>query len=273
MSRPRARTESGRASAKSAGASDAQSDDAAPGSESARDEKRFLDAYEPDAFPRPAVTVDIVVFTIVDADLKVLLVKRGEHPQKGFWALPGGFVRVGSAQGDQGEDVDAAAKRELAEETGLPSGSSYLEQLHTFGKANRDPRMRIISVAYYALVRPTLVPFIKAGGDAEHARFWSLGKALAQPLAFDHHEILDLALARVRGVIDGSAIAFELVPETFTIPELRAVFDVIKGEPQDPGNFRKRVTRMIDDNVLQEAPGKRITGSKPAKVYRFTPPR
>ncbi len=237
------------------------------------DEAKFLAAYKADAFPRPAVTVDIVVFTILDATLSVLLVKRGEQPQKGHWALPGGFVRVGDGQHDQGEDLDAAASRELAEETGLPNGSSFLEQLQTFGKANRDPRMRIISVAYYALVRPTLVPFIKAGGDAEHARFWPVGVAEAMPLAFDHGAILELALEHIRGAIDGSAIAFELVPETFTIPELRAVFDVIKGETQDPGNFRKRVTRMIDDNVLQEAPGKRITGSKPAKVYRFAPPR
>src|SRR5687767_7631832 len=114
------------------------------------EEQRFLAAYRPEAYPRPAVTVDIVIFTIVDADLKVLLVRRNEHPFKGRWALPGGFVRVGDAREDQGEDLDEAAARELAEETGLPRGSAYLEQLGAFGKANRDPRMRVISVAYFA---------------------------------------------------------------------------------------------------------------------------
>src|SRR5579883_2460578 len=107
-------------------------------------EARFLARYRPEQYPRPAVTVDIVVFTIVDCDLKALLVRRAEHPFKEKWALPGGFVRVGDARKDQGEDLDDAAARELAEETGLPRGAAFLEQVHTFGKAGRDPRMRVI---------------------------------------------------------------------------------------------------------------------------------
>jgi 8-oxo-dGTP diphosphatase len=232
-------------------------------------EERFLASYRPSSYPRPAVTVDIVVFTIVDADLKVLLVKRDEHPFKARWALPGGFVRVGDAQKDQGEDLDEAAARELAEETGLPRGAAFLEQLRAFGAANRDPRMRVISVAYWALVRPTLVPLVRAGGDVSHARWFSLDEARALPLAFDHRDILAAAVDRARTQIDVSAIAFELVPETFSIPELRAVYEVIKGAPLDAGNFRKRIQRMIADGILEPAPGKRITTSKPAKVYRF----
>lgn len=233
------------------------------------DEARYLAAYRPADYPRPAVTVDIVVLTIVDADLKVLLVQRNEHPFKGKWALPGGFVRVGDAQRDQGEDLEEAAARELAEETGLPRGTAYLAQLGAFGKSNRDPRMRVISVAYFALVRPTLVPLIAAGGDASAAKWWSVADARGAALAFDHAEILAAALSRARDQVGRSDIAFQLVPETFTIPELRAVHEAVTGEPQDAGNFRKRFHRMEDDGLIEPAPGKRITSSKPARVYRF----
>lgn len=240
-----------------------------------REEQKFLASYRPEQFTRPAVTVDVVVLTIVDADAKLLLVKRNEHPFKNAWALPGGFVRVKDgvrdARGvqDQGEDLDAAAARELAEETSLPRGSVYLEQLGAFGKARRDPRMRVISVAYFALVRPTLVPLVRGGGDASEAKWFSVGELDRGSLAFDHGEMVTAALARARARIDESSIAFELVPETFTIPELRAVYEAIKGAPQDAGNFRKRFFRLMDDGVLEVAPGKRVTASKPAKVYRF----
>jgi 8-oxo-dGTP diphosphatase len=238
-------------------------------------EQRFLATYRPEKYPRPAVTVDIVILTIVDADAKVLLVKRKEHPCKDQWALPGGFVRVADGPRDsrgvkdQGEDLEAAAERELAEETSLPRGSAYLEQLAAFGRAGRDPRMRVISVAYYALVRPTLVPLVRGGGDASDAKWFSVSELDRASLAFDHGDMLTAALTRARTRIDESSIAFELVPETFTIPELRAVYEVIKGAPQDAGNFRKRFFRMMDDGVLEPAPGKRVTASKPAKVYRF----
>lgn len=215
------------------------------------------------------VAVDLVVFTIVDADLKLLLIRRGLPPFKGCWALPGGFVRVGATAKKQGEHVDEAAQRELTEETGLAPGAVFLEQLYTFGRSDRDPRARVVSVAYYALVRPTLAPLVKAGGDAADAGWVSLTQIDDHPLAFDHREILDTAIERIRGKIDYSDIAFELVPETFTIPELRAVHEVIKGTTYDPGNFRRRFKRMQTDGIIQEAPGKRVTASKPATVYRF----
>lgn len=222
-------------------------------------------------FPMPAVTVDLVIFTIVDADLKVLLIKRGEEPYKGAWALPGGFVRVGPDAKDQGEDLESAAVRELSEETGLKPGSVFVEQLYTFGGAGRDPRQRVITVAYYALVRPTLAPFVKAGGDAAHAEWMSVSRIPRLGLAFDHKEIVETALGRIRAKIDWSNIPFELVPETFTIPELRAVHETIKGTSYDPGNFRRRFKRMMTDGVIIQEPGKRITPSKPAAVYRFRP--
>ena len=231
-------------------------------------ERKFLASYKPSRFPRPAVTVDIVIFTLVDAVLKVLLVRRAEHPLKGRWALPGGFVRVTEDE-KQGEDLDAAAARELEEETGLsPRGHRILlEQLRAFGAAGRDPRMRVISVAYYALVRPTLAPLVRGGGDVSHAEWHPIDQVRALDLAFDHADILESAVARIRAEID--RFAGELVPESFSIAELRAVYEAVAGRPLDPGNFRKRVLRMIDDGVLAQAPGKRVTASKPAKVYRF----
>ncbi len=232
-------------------------------------ERKFLAAYRPGRFPRPAVTVDVVVFTLRDAVLQVLLVQRGEHPFKGRWAIPGGFVRVTEEPADQGEDLDAAAARELEEETGLGTRahSLPLEQLRAFGAAGRDPRMRVISVAYYALVTPDLAPLVRAGGDAAHAAWHPIEAARLLPLAFDHRDILEAATERLRTDIDRLARA--LVPETFSIAELRAVHEAVLGRALDPGNFRKRVLRMLEDRVLETAPGKRVTASKPARVYRF----
>lgn|SRR5512140_1094090 len=232
-------------------------------------ERKFLASYRPGKFPRPAVTVDIVVFTLKDAVLHVLLVQRGEHPFKGRWALPGGFVRVTEEPADQGEDLDAAAARELEEETGLGARAHQvvLEQLRAFGAAGRDPRMRVISVAYTALVSPDLAPLVRSGGDAAKASWFPVEDARARPLAFDHGAILAAALERLRAELDRHARA--LVAETFSIAELRAVHEAILGRALDPGNFRKRVLRMIEDGVLEVAPGKRITASKPARVYRF----
>jgi 8-oxo-dGTP diphosphatase len=251
------------------------------GDASDHDEERFLEHYRPGDYARPAVTVDLVIFTVIDKLLHVLFVRRNEHPFKGRWALPGGFVRVTDDRKDQGEDLDAAAHRELLEETGLShtaSGNVFLEQVRTFGRPSRDPRMRVISVAYYALVRPTLVPLIRAGGDVSHAKWFdvteltgssSTAKKARAELAFDHSEIVDAALERMRIDLDRTGIAFELVPETFTIQELRAVHEAIRGEPLDPGNFRKRFLRLIEDGVIEPARGKRATVSKPASVYRF----
>lgn len=245
-------------------------------------EKQFLAEYRNSDHPSPSVTVDLVIFTVQDADLKVLLIRRLSHPFQGRLALPGGFVRVGDAYDDQGEDVSAAARRELEEETGLPASEVYLEQLYTFGEAGRDPRKRVISVAHYALIRPDLAPMVTARGDASNAQWHSLSLLAegeqtldlpADPLAFDHAHILWTALFRIRGKIDYAPIAFDLVPATFTLPELRAVYEAIKGESYDPSNFRRRFKRMIEDGTIEQAPGKRVGGvGRPARVYRFLRP-
>ncbi len=236
------------------------------------EEERFLEKYKAGAYARPSVTVDLVILTVLDNDLKILLVERNEHPFKGRWALPGGFVRVTDDRKDQGEDLDAAARRELEEETGLSketAGHFFLEQVKTFGRPGRDPRMRVISVAYYALVRSTLAPLIRAGGDVSGARWFSVAELADAQLAFDHLEIVEATLAKARADLDRSSIAFELVPETFTIQELRGVHEAIRGEALDPGNFRKKFLRMIEDGLIEAARGKRATASKPASVYRF----
>lgn len=233
------------------------------------DEAAFLRKYRPADFPRPSVTVDIVAFTIIDAELRVLLIQRGEHPFKGTWALPGGFVRVGDGHRDQGEDLDAAAARELQEETNLSPTQVPLEQVAAFGRAGRDPRLRVISVAFCALIRPDLVPLVRAGGDATHASWFPVNRLVQQKLAFDHAAIIDRSIEHVAGRVDASSIASSLVPATFTIQELRHVYTLLTGKPQDPGNFRRKFERMLEDGILQRAPGKRLTASKPAFVYSF----
>jgi 8-oxo-dGTP diphosphatase len=235
------------------------------------DEAAFLRRYRPADFPRPSVTVDIVAFTIIDTELRVLLVQRGEHPFKGAWALPGGFVRVGDGHRDQGEDRDAAAARELQEETGLSPVDVLLEQVAAFGRAGRDPRLRVISVAFCALIRPDLVPLVRAGGDATHAAWFPVTALVEEKLAFDHAAIIERSIEHVAARVDASNIAASLVPATFTIQELRHVHALLSGKPQDPGNFRRKFERMLEDGVIERAPGKRLTASKPALVYRFMP--
>lgn len=234
------------------------------------DEAEWLSRYDPTRWPRPSVTVDLVVMTVLNADLKLLLIKRGQPPCQGAWALPGGFVEVRNEPHDQGESVDAAAARELEEETGLPDGSSYLEQLYTFGDPGRDPRTRVITVAYYALVRPDLAPLVRAGDDAAEAGWVSVSELAERPVAFDHARIIDVALRRVRGKIDYAPIAFRLVPEHFTMAELRGVYEAIKGQSYDPSNFRRRFRRMQTDGIIETAPGKRpVARGRPPRVHRF----
>jgi 8-oxo-dGTP diphosphatase len=236
------------------------------------EDEAFVAAYRPSDFPRPSVTVDIVALTIDSKGgsagaLRVLLIQRGEPPFKDHWALPGGFVRVGDAHKERGESLDDAAARELHEETGLTRRQVYLEQLGAFGEPDRDPRMRVITVAYYALVRPDLIPKVRPGGDASGAEWVEPTRGLK--LAFDHAEILAAARERIRQRIDASAIAAGLVPARFTIPELRTARGIVTGEPQDPGNFRRRFEAMLEAGIVERAPGERATASKPAAVYRF----
>lgn len=220
--------------------------------------------------PRPSVTVDMIVFTVARGALKVLLIRRGGEPFRDRWAIPGGFVQVNDETG--GESLDAAASRELEEETGLGRDDVYLEQLCTFGAPGRDPRGRVISVAWMALVSADLLPRVRAGDDAAEVRWFDAEAPDVAPLAFDHDEILAVAVERLRGKIDyAPQLAMGLVPDEFTQAELRRVFEVVHGRVLDRGNFSKRFTRLREEGVVIDAKGYRdLPGSgRPPKLYRF----
>ncbi len=230
---------------------------------------RFLDAYAKRRYAKPLVAVDIVALTVLDADQKLLLVKRGDPPWAGELALPGGFVRCGDGVVDQGEDIDDAAARELAEETHLPRGSVRLRQLGVWGEPQRDPRTRVVSIAYVGVVRPELAAYARAGTDAAHAVWLSTSELPRVHLAFDHDQIVARGLAQVRRDVERTALARELVPEVFSAAELRAAVEAVQGRKIDAANFRRKLLALVEKGTAAPAPGKRITGRRPAQVYRF----
>lgn len=201
----------------------------------------------------PSVTVDIVIFTIQDNKLKVLLIKRKGEPYKDYWAIPGGFIR-------QGETLDAAALRELKEETGV--GDVYLDQLYTFGGPERDPRKRVITVSYYSLVRPDRLEN-NPERDRNHVD-WFCVKELPL-LAFDHGNIITCAWDRLKEKLDHAALGFELLPQEFTLTELQRVYEIILDKELDKRNFRKRI---ISTNVVKSTDKTKMEGyHRPAKLY------
>ncbi|PHN05954.1 NUDIX hydrolase [Flavilitoribacter nigricans] len=207
-------------------------------------------------YPRPALTVDCVIFGLDESNkLKILLIQRALEPFKGDWALPGGFV-------DMEEDLEAAALRELEEETGVRD--VFIEQLYTFGQPERDPRGRVVSVAYYALVNLAEHP-VHASSDADHVEWFELDQ-LPQ-LAFDHDRIVELAITRLRGKVRYQPIGFELLPEQFTLSQLQKLYETILGvEELNKRNFRKRI---LDMGILQEAGKQEGVAHRPAILYRF----
>ncbi|WP_035609631.1 NUDIX domain-containing protein [Haloferula sp. BvORR071] len=205
-------------------------------------------------YPRPALTVDCVVFGFDGKGLQVLLIQRGLEPFLGAWALPGGFVLMD-------EDLETAARRELQEETGLKG--VFLEQLRTFGDPGRDPRGRVVSVAFFALVRPDQHP-AKGDTDASDAAWFDAAKL--PPLAFDHAEILAAGLERLRGKIRYQPVGFELLPERFTLAQLQALYEAILGRALDKRNFRKKLLAFDFLVPLDDYAG----GShRPARLHRF----
>ncbi len=205
-----------------------------------------------------AVTVDLVVFTIRDDRLQVLLVERGKEPFLGMSALPGGYVR-------DGETLDHTALRELNEETGLDGRRLHLEQLKTYGDPGRDPRGRVITVAYLALVPNLSTPV--AGTDARAAQWVPVDSVDFGELAFDHAMILREALERARSQLEYTTIAAAFCAEPFSISDLRRVYEVVWGFPLDPSNFRRKVTRAEDFLIPT---GRRSTPEigRPAALYR-----
>lgn len=219
-------------------------------------------------YPRPSLAVDLVVFGIGQRDhepeLQVLLIVRGDEPFKGDPALPGGFVNV-SDVGSQGEDIEEAAYRELKEETGMRP--DHLEQLCTIGTPRRDPRGRVVSVAYLALVR-TADHAIVAGDDAREATWMPVRDALImhRNLAFDHGKTLCMAYDRLSAKIRYAPIGFNLLPPRFSLSELQAIYEAVLMRKLDRANFRKRILAM---NILAEAGRQEDVPNRPAKLYRF----
>ncbi|MDO5154708.1 MAG: NUDIX domain-containing protein [Eubacteriales bacterium] len=274
-------------------------------------ETEFLAAYQPGDYERPSNTVDMLLFTIDDKhmddvrkdkekELKVLLIKRRNHPDIHKWALPGGFV-------DIDENIDVAAYRELQEETNITN--VYMEQLYTFGDVGRDKRMRVISIAHMALIPPDSVKPI-AGDDAEDVAWFTVEKrkdsnleeqliltneelnlkyvykventirkngvvSVATPsiiaseennkIAFDHIEIINMGIDRLRNKVEYVPIAFNLVPEKFTLNDIQKVYEVILGRKLVKQNFRKWIDRFVE-----ELPEKQVSvGHRPATLYRY----
>jgi ADP-ribose pyrophosphatase YjhB (NUDIX family) len=275
-----------------------------PQSNAKLNEQQFLEQYDPDKYPRPSVAADIVIFTAADVrennyrklakkELRVLLIRRGEHPFMGQWALPGGFVRPS-------ETVGEAADRELADETGISGG--YLEQLYTFSNPGRDPRTWVISCAHMALIDSEELN-LKAGSDADDARWFrvklenraehvclslsnektrliSVLKPISNNtfehtenqnnknnknngLAFDHAEIIAYALQRLRAKLEYTDLAFCLVPEKFTLTELQQVYEVILGKALLKAAFR----RKIKENVIETGEYTQKAGHRPSQIF------
>ena len=206
-------------------------------------------------YEKPSVTADIIIFTVKSEDLHVLLVKRNLAPFKGMWAIPGGFVRVH-------ESVAAAAARELEEETSLKN--VYLEQLYTFGDVKRDPRGRVITVAYLALVDwAKLKPHAQT--DAEDVGWFSIHDL--PELGFDHEKILMYAKERIRNKIEYTNISFQLLPEKFTLTELQKTYEIILNKPLDKRNFRKKVKQL---GLLRPLNETKMEGAhRPAQLFSF----
>jgi 8-oxo-dGTP diphosphatase len=218
-------------------------------------------SYDPSQYPAFAVTVDVVILTMLDGRLCVLLVRRGVAPFEGMWAIPGGFKRPD-------ETLDDAARRQLVEETGVDS-ANLLAQFGAYGDPGRDPRMNVVTVAYLAVLRG--VGGITPGTDAAAAALVPVSEALSGKieLAFDHTRILRNAIERVRGDLDLTGIATAFVGPAFTVAELRAVYEAVWGVRLDGANFRRSV--VADDGWViptgrRARPG--ATGGKPAELYR-----
>lgn len=216
-------------------------------------DQKNLQKYDVNEFERPSVTVDLLLFSIIDNELKVLLIKRTIWPFEGMWALPGGFVQMD-------ESLEAAATRKLEEEAGV--SDLYLEQLCTFGEVERDPRTRVITVAYFALVPNGE---ITQCDNHQETKWFSIHKL--PELAFDHKKIIAYAVDRLRGKIQYSTIAYGFLPEQFRLSELQKVHEIVTGEPIDKRNFRKK---MLSLDFLEPTGKKELEGAhRPAMLYRF----
>lgn len=203
-------------------------------------------------FEQPSVTVDLVIFSIRNNLLNILLVKRNVEPFKNNWALPGGFVKMK-------ESLEESAKRELKEETGVEN--VYLEQLYTFGDPKRDPRGRVITISYFALINSNNI-VLEASTDVSEAKWFSNNEL--PTLAFDHKKILDYAIKRLKWKFEYTTIAFSLLPKHFTLGELQKIYEIVYEKNIDKRNFRKKILSL---NILKEESIKSDTPHRPPQLY------
>lgn len=219
-------------------------------------EEKNEKTYDASEYQRPSVTVDVVIFSLIEDTLKVLLIRRKHWPFEGMWAIPGGFVRMD-------ESLEAAAVRELAEETGVTD--VFMEQLYTFGDPHRDPRTRVITVTYFAVVPADAIKDPKAGTDASETAWHAMDNL--PDLAFDHRKILDYALMRLRYKLEYTMVGFELLPDVFTLSELQYAYELILGEELDKRNFRRKI---LAADILEDTGKKKREGEgRPAQLYRY----
>ncbi len=209
----------------------------------------------PTNLSRPALSVDIIIFSLRESRLHVLLIERGVAPFQGCWALPGGFVQLD-------ESLEEAALRELQEETGLQD--AYIEQLYTYGEPDRDPRGRVITVAYFALIAGDAAIQPEGGDDAARAAWFPLDDL--PELAFDHNQILKYALRRLRYKLEYSAVGFELLPAEFTLTELQSTYEIVLGEKLDKRNFRRRI---LQSGIIEPTDHMKSGEGRPARLYRY----
>ncbi len=211
--------------------------------------------YDPNQFDRPSVTVDVVIFSLVKDELQVLLVKREAAPFVNSWAIPGSFVKID-------ESLEEAAVRALADKTGIHD--VYMEQLYTFGTPRRDPRTRVITIAYFALVpHDAIAPY--PGRETAEINWFPIAKL--PTLAFDHAQIIDYALTRLRYKLEYTSVGFQLLPNEFTLTELQKAYQIILGEQLDKRNFRRKI---LSANILEETGEKKKDGEgRPAMLYRY----
>lgn len=275
--------------------------------EDGKTEEEFLKEYKPSDYPKPSVTVDNLIFTVKDEALQVLLIKRKNHPDIDTWALPGGFIDCG----EKGETAEFAAYRELKEETNLEN--IYMEQLYTWSDVNRDPRMRVMSIAFMALIN-TEGTNIKAGDDAKETAWFSVSKKeigidkdgiisydlilnnkeqnveisykvfdmphqngiltsyksdiiqiSEEKLAFDHINIINMGIDRLRNKVEYTPIAFNLLPLEFTLPQAQKIYEIILEKKLYKKNFRDKITPMVIDIDKFEENATR----RPAKLYKY----
>ena len=229
------------------------------------EEQAFLAEYDPGEFERPSVSVDVVVLTAIDGDLWVALYKREEHPHRGRFALPGGFVGIN-------EGLEQAARRLLRDKAGLKK--VYFEQLRAFGSPKRDPRMRIITIAFFALTSPNVFEAVQKKKGATLSRIKRNGSlnALSSTdtplkLAFDHDDILNCAVEGLRSKLDHSPVAYQLLPEEFTLRSLQSVHEAIRGKKLNKDSFRRRL--LASGELIATGSKEEDTSFRPAELYRF----